>query len=150
MRLVWRTLRSATLAGLLVGATQQSPSANRRLQNVQQEAFSELDHGTVDTLRNRGEGRAACGVRSAHLQQTLDRFQAVEEEMRNAGRLNLGYYPLPVEEAQNIRALLMSSAPYSAIDPCAGDGTALHEITKDTGAHVSGIELDADRAATAI
>ena len=32
--------------------------------------------------------------------------------MRNAGRLKLGYYPLPVEEAQNIRALLMSSAPY--------------------------------------
>ena len=51
--------------------------------------------------------------------------------MRNAGRLKLGYYPLPVEEARNIRALLMSSAPYSAIDPCAGDGTALLEITKD-------------------
>ena len=28
--------------------------------------------------------------------------------MRNAGRLKLGYYPLPVDEAQNIRALLMS------------------------------------------
>jgi hypothetical protein len=73
----------------------------------------------------------------------------VEEEMRNAGRLKLGYYPLPVEEAQNIRALLMSSAPYSAIDPCAGDGTALLEITKDAGAHLAGIELDADRAAAA-
>jgi hypothetical protein len=73
----------------------------------------------------------------------------VEEEMRNAGRLKLGYYPLPVEEAQNIRALLMSFAPYSAIDPCAGDGTALLEITKDTGAHLAGIELDADRAAAA-
>ena len=69
--------------------------------------------------------------------------------MRNAGRLKLGYYPLPVEEAQNIRALLMSFAPYSAIDPCAGDGTALLEITKDTGAHLAGIELDADRAAAA-
>ena len=69
--------------------------------------------------------------------------------MRNAGRLKLGYYPLPVEEAQNIRALLMSSAPYAAIDPCVGDGTALIEITKDTGAHLAGIELDADRAAAA-
>ena len=67
--------------------------------------------------------------------------------MRNAGRLKLGYYPLPVEEAQNIRALLMSSVPFSAIDPCAGDGTALLEITMDTGAHLAGIELDADRAA---
>ena len=69
--------------------------------------------------------------------------------MRNAGRLKLGYYPLPLEEAQNIRALLMSSAPYSAIDPCAGAGTALLEITMDTGAHLAGIELDADRAAAA-
>ena len=68
---------------------------------------------------------------------------------RPIARLKLGYFPLPIEEARNIRALLMSSAPYSAIDPCAGDGTALLEITKDTGAHVSGIELDADRAATA-
>ena len=57
----------------------------------------------------------------------------------------LGYYPLPVEEARNIRALLMSSAPYAAIDPCVGDGTALLEITKDTGAHLAGIELDADQ-----
>ena len=71
MRVVWRTRRTATLAGLLVGATQQSPPANRRLQDFQQKPVSELDHGTVDTLRDRGQGRAACGVRSAHLQQTL-------------------------------------------------------------------------------
>ena len=69
--------------------------------------------------------------------------------MRNAGRLKLGYYPLPVEEARNIRALLMSSAPYAAIDPCAGEGTALLEITKGTGAHLAAIELDADRAEAA-
>src|SRR5271169_6080984 len=69
--------------------------------------------------------------------------------MRNAGRLKLGYYPLAVEEAQNIRALLMSSAPYSAIDPCVGDGTALLEITRDTKVHLAGIELDTDRAAAA-
>ena len=69
--------------------------------------------------------------------------------MRNAGRLKLGYYPLPIDEAQNIRSLLVSSAPYAAIDPCVGDGTALIEITKDTGAHLAGIELDADRAAAA-
>src|SRR5271165_4066717 len=135
------------LAGLPVRAPQHSPAANRRLPDFQQKSFSKLDHGTVDTLRDRGQGRAACGVRYAHLQQTLDKSKAVEEEMRNAGRLRLGYYPLPVEEAQNIRALLMSSAPYSAIDPCAGDGTALLEITMATVAHLAGIELDADRAA---
>jgi hypothetical protein len=69
--------------------------------------------------------------------------------MRNAGRLKLGYYPLPVGEAQNIRALLVPSAPYAAIDPCAGDGTALLEITRGTGAHLAVTELDADRAAAA-
>ena len=42
--------------------------------------------------------------------------------MRNAGRLKLGYYPLPIDEARNIRCLLVSSAPYAAIDPCVGDG----------------------------
>jgi hypothetical protein len=49
--------------------------------------------------------------------------------MRNAGRLKLGYIPLLIEEAQNIRGLLVPSAPYAAIDPCVGDGTALIEIT---------------------
>ena len=69
--------------------------------------------------------------------------------MRNAGRIKLGYYPLPVEEAQNIRALTVPNAPYAAVDACVGDGTALIEITKDTGARMAGIELDADRAAAA-
>src|SRR5665811_28229 len=66
---------------------------------------------------------------------------------RPIARLKLGYFPLPVEEAQNIRALLLPTAPYAAIDPCVGDGTAMIEITKNTGAHLAGIELDADRAA---
>ena len=69
--------------------------------------------------------------------------------MRNAGRIKLGYYPLPVEEAKNIRALLVPSAPYAAVDPCMGDGGALVAITKDTRAYLAGIELDADRAAAA-
>src|SRR5271166_3660073 len=61
---------------------------------------------------------------------------------RPFSRIKLGYYPLPIEEARNIRALLMSSAPYAAIDPCIGDGTALLEVTKGTGAYVTGVELD--------
>ena len=69
--------------------------------------------------------------------------------MRNAGRIKLGYFPLPVEEAQRMRALLVASAPYAAVDPCVGDGTALVELTRDTGAQLAGIELDADRAAAA-
>ena len=68
---------------------------------------------------------------------------------RPSSRIKLGYYPLPIEEARNISALLMSSAPYAAIDPCAGEGTALLEVTKDTGADLAAIELDADRAEAA-
>ena len=45
--------------------------------------------------------------------------------MRNAGRIKLGYFLLPLEEAQNIRALLLAGAFYAVIDSCVGDGTAL-------------------------
>ena len=48
-----------------------------------------------------------------------------------------------------MRALLMPSASLRGFDPCVGDGTALIEITRSTGAHLAGIELDADRAAAA-
>jgi hypothetical protein len=68
---------------------------------------------------------------------------------RLVSKIKLGYYPLPIEEARNIKALLVSPSQYSAIDPCAGDGTALLEITKDTVVHLAAIELDADRAAAA-
>ena len=69
--------------------------------------------------------------------------------MRNAGRLKLGHYPLPVEEAINLRQLLIAPGPFFAVDPCAGDGTALIEVTKDFAAQRAAIELDTDRAAAA-
>ncbi len=68
--------------------------------------------------------------------------------MRNAGRLKLGYYPLPIDEARKIGKLLTAPGAYSAIDPCAGDGTALLEITGNSNASLAAIELDADRAAS--
>ena len=68
---------------------------------------------------------------------------------RPYARLKLGYYPLPVEEARSIRSLLIFSDLSSAIDPCAGDGSALLEITNGTGAHLAAIEVDADRAVAA-
>jgi len=68
---------------------------------------------------------------------------------RPFARLKLGYYPLPTEEARNIHSVLVASAPYCAIDPCAGDGSALLEITNGTGAHLAAIEVDADRAVAA-
>lgn len=66
---------------------------------------------------------------------------------RPFARLKLGYYPLPIEEAQHIRSALLAPGPYCGIDPCAGEGEALLEITKDSGARLGAIELDADRAA---
>jgi predicted RNA methylase len=67
--------------------------------------------------------------------------------MRNAGRIKLGYYPLPTGEAHKIRNLLAAPVPYVAIDPCAGDGSALMAITANSPAWLAAIELDADRAA---
>ena len=69
---------------------------------------------------------------------------------RPIARLKLGYYPLPFEEAQNIRSLLVSEAPYAAMDPCAGDGTALLELAKYTDAHLAGIELDSEEDGTGV
>jgi len=69
---------------------------------------------------------------------------------RPFARLKLGYYPLPTEEARNIHSLLVASGPYCAMDPCAGDGTALLEIARDTEAHLAAIEVDADRATACI
>ncbi|MFZ0707410.1 MAG: DUF6094 domain-containing protein, partial [Candidatus Korobacteraceae bacterium] len=69
--------------------------------------------------------------------------------MRNAGRLKLGYYPLPIEEAHNLRQLLTAPESFSAVDPCAGDGTALFAIMQGLPAQRTEIELDADRAAAA-
>ena len=67
--------------------------------------------------------------------------------MRFEGKSRLGFYPLPLSEAQRIRKfLLFPDEPSSAIDPCVGDGVAFEAIT--TGADVLryGIELDAYRA----
>jgi hypothetical protein len=67
--------------------------------------------------------------------------------LRFQGKSRLGFYPLPLSEAQRIRRYLcFPDTPSSAIDPCVGDGIAFEAIT--TGAEVFryGIELDAYRA----
>jgi tRNA1(Val) A37 N6-methylase TrmN6 len=69
--------------------------------------------------------------------------------MRNAGRLKLGYYPLPTQEGHRLRWLLQSTKPFSAIDPCVGTGAALRLITADFPCRRYGIELDAERALAA-
>lgn len=54
--------------------------------------------------------------------------------MRLAGRTRLGFYPLPLPEAERIRTLLAFPDKHCcALDPCVGDGAAFAAITSDKG-----------------
>ncbi len=66
--------------------------------------------------------------------------------MRLAGRLKLGFYPLPVNEAERIRIRLQYPDEFSALDPCVGDGVAFSRLLGESNAHSYGIEIDAYRA----
>jgi len=67
--------------------------------------------------------------------------------LRFEGKSRLGFYPLPLSEAQRIcRFLLFPDQPSSALDPCVGDGVAFEVITNGAEVLRYGIELDAYRA----
>jgi hypothetical protein len=66
--------------------------------------------------------------------------------MRNVARLKMGYYSLPEDEGVKLRSLLSFTVPASVIDPCVGQGTALHLVTSDAEVRRYGVELDAERA----
>lgn len=66
--------------------------------------------------------------------------------MRLAGRMKLGFYPLPEREAERLCACLDCPYPFSALDPCAGDGAAFMHLLQGKTASVYGIELDSGRA----
>lgn len=67
--------------------------------------------------------------------------------MRNEGRLVLGFYPLPVNEAKHIRRYLeFPDREFTAVDPCVGDGTAFVALLDGTTCYRYGIELDSLRA----
>jgi uncharacterized methyltransferase DUF6094 len=67
--------------------------------------------------------------------------------MRLAGRERLGFYPLPVPEAERIHEFLrFSDQECSALDPCIGDGAAFAHITSQKRMVRYGIELDAGRS----
>jgi len=71
--------------------------------------------------------------------------------MRWSGRLKLGWFPLPLAEAQRIRKfILYPEQSSSALDPCVGDGVAFEVITRDAQVVRYGIELDAYRAEQAM
>jgi hypothetical protein len=67
--------------------------------------------------------------------------------MRSVARIKLGYYPLPPAEGSRLRHLLnFSPEPTSVLDPCAGTGAALLQLTEDANVSRYAVELDADRA----
>ena len=67
--------------------------------------------------------------------------------MRFQGKSRLGFFPLPLSEAQRIRRILLfPGQSTSAIDPCVGDGVAFEVITNCADVFRYGIELDAYRA----
>jgi hypothetical protein len=66
--------------------------------------------------------------------------------MRLPGRERLGFYPLPLREAERIRRFLVfPDKPCCALDPCVGDGAAFTQIASDKKVLRYGVELDAGR-----
>jgi len=66
--------------------------------------------------------------------------------MRPNGKTRLGFYPLPVPEAERLKNCLAFAPEFSALDPCVGDGVAFTHLLKGTQARRYGIEIDANRA----
>lgn len=67
--------------------------------------------------------------------------------MRSVARIKLGYYPLPHAEGARLRKLLHFPAEgASVLDPCAGTGAALHQLTEVAQVDRFAVELDAQRA----
>jgi Uncharacterised methyltransferase family (DUF6094) len=66
--------------------------------------------------------------------------------MRPNAKVRLGFYPLPVREAERLKNCLAFPPEFSALDPCVGDGVAFTHLLKGTDARRYGIEIDANRA----
>jgi hypothetical protein len=67
--------------------------------------------------------------------------------MRSAGRLILGFYPLPPDEARRLRRhLSFPNGKFSAVDPCVGDGVAFEILLEGSAGRRYGIEIDSLRS----
>jgi 16S rRNA G966 N2-methylase RsmD len=67
--------------------------------------------------------------------------------MRLAGRARLGFYPLPLPEAERIRRFLtFPDKQCCALDPCVGDGAAFAELASGKRILQYAVELDSGRA----
>jgi hypothetical protein len=69
--------------------------------------------------------------------------------MRAHGQAKLGFYPLPLAEADRLKNWLCFSEQFSALDPCVGDGIAFAHLLRDAPVRRYGIEIDAFRAVQA-
>jgi hypothetical protein len=70
--------------------------------------------------------------------QTSKLFGKRRSALRFIGKNKMGFYPLPLSEAQRIRRFVQFiEGSSSAIDPCAGDGVAFDVITNDAEVFVS-------------
>src|SRR6266498_2486942 len=86
-------------------------------------------------------------VQSHHQQQPTGGDSSMA---RLAAKARCNYYPLPDREAELIRSCLtFPDQPFSAMDPCAGEGRAMAVITGSSQALKYGIELDSYRAEAA-
>jgi hypothetical protein len=65
--------------------------------------------------------------------------------MRPHGQTKLGFFPLPVTEANRLKNWLSFPARFSALDPCVGDGVAFAHLLQDVACNCYGIEVDANR-----
>jgi SAM-dependent methyltransferase len=66
--------------------------------------------------------------------------------MRPQGKVKLGFFPLPVPEAERLRNCLLADSEFSALDPCVGDGVAFVRLIQGMRARRYGVEIDAYRA----
>ena len=66
--------------------------------------------------------------------------------MRPHGQTKLGFFPLPVAEADRLQSRLTFPERFSALDPCIGDGVAFTHLLQNVASHRYGIEIDANRA----
>jgi hypothetical protein len=66
--------------------------------------------------------------------------------VRPHGKTKLGFFPLPIAEAERLRNCLAFPPEFAALDPCVGDGVAFTQLLGGTQARRYGIEIDADRA----
>ena len=70
--------------------------------------------------------------------------------MRLEGQKRGGFYPFSNAGVQEVAKLLLTPDEFSLLDPCCGEGEALHTLAAETGAaHVYGIELEDQRAVKA-